>query len=264
MHKGDFGHVLIVGGSATMLGAGALSALAALRSGAGLVTLAVPYNLIIAAQKKVSNCVMVQDVNSLNKNILSTYSAIAIGPGLGRTPATVKRVLKIIGSSSVPLVIDADALFAVSKKLSILSKTKTPKILTPHPGEMGMLIKKSTAFVQNNRESCARDFAKKHNCVLLLKGNRTVVAGGLSPNGDCPLYVNTTGNPGMATAGSGDVLTGMIAAFLSQGLNAFDAAKWGAYVHGKAGDLAAKKGSRTGLIASDLIENIPRALRGKK
>jgi hydroxyethylthiazole kinase-like uncharacterized protein yjeF len=255
VHKGTFGHVLVVAGSTPMLGAGCLSALAALRSGAGLVTLAVPGNVMIAAQKKASNCVMIQDVATLNKRVLSTYSAMAIGPGLGRTPAAMKRIVKIIETSGAPMVIDADALFAVSKKISALKKGKAAKILTPHPGEMGRLIGKSSQFVQKNREKVVRDFALKHDCTLLLKGARTVVAG------NNKVYINKTGNAGMATAGSGDVLTGMIVAFLAQGLSPFDAAKWGALLHGKAGDLAAKKGSKTALIASDLIEILPKILK---
>jgi NAD(P)H-hydrate epimerase len=257
VHKNTFGHVLVIGGSETMLGAGCLSALAALRSGAGLVTLAVPKALIAIAQSKVNNCIMVEDVKKAIKNKgLLDYSAVAIGPGLGREPAKVKLVQRIIKTSQVPLVIDADALFAVAHNPIILQTNHIQKVLTPHPGEMSMIAKISKIEIQDDRRKAARDFANLYDCTVLLKGHHTVVA-----SKGKKLYINKTGNPGMATAGSGDVLTGMIAAFLAQNLSAHDAARLGAYLHGRAGDLAVTRISKASLIASDLIDFIPEAMK---
>ncbi len=267
-YKNDFGHVLVLAGSGQMLGAGALTGLAAMRSGSGLVTVGVPQSLNIILQKKSSNVVMtwpLQETKNQSIDVkafeqirksFSQFHVIAIGPGLSQHPQTQKFILKVIAESPTPLVIDADALNALADHLDILHKTKTPKILTPHPGEMARLIGWTKNKVERNRELIAQRFAKKFNCTLLLKGARTVVA---SPTGK--IYINTTGNPGMATAGSGDVLTGIIAALLGQGLSAFEAARWGALIHGKAGDLAAKEKTQMGMIASDIIEYIPKAIK---
>ncbi len=251
-----------------MLGAAALTSLAAMRAGAGLVTAAVPASLNAAAQKKISNVVMTLSLKETREQTVSLdafsrihreydqFDVLAIGPGLSRHPSTQKLVLKIIATSPKPLVIDADALYALAGHTEILRKTAALKVLTPHPGEMARLIGRSREYVEKNRRQTAFEFARKHGCVLLLKGRRTLVA---SPQGK--IYINATGNAGMATAGSGDVLTGMIAALLGQGLTGFEAAKFGAYWHGKAGDLAAKQKTRTAMIASDIIENIPNALK---
>jgi NAD(P)H-hydrate epimerase len=268
VHKNDFGHVLILGGSPAMLGAAALTALSAMRSGCGLVTVGVSQSLNLTLQKKISNVVMSWPLDETKEATLSErafekiqsryskFSAIAMGPGLSVHPSTVKLILNIIKTSTIPLVIDADALNALSGNLDVFLKNKSvSKILTPHPGEMSRLTGMTKDAIEKNRMSAAKEFAKKNNVVLLLKGHHTVVA---SVEGK--VYINKTGNPGMATAGSGDVLTGMIAAFLAQGLSAFDAAKWGAYLHGKAGDLAAKEVGKPALIASDIIDSIPRVL----
>jgi len=269
VYKNQFGHVLILAGSRRMLGAAALTSLAAIRSGSGLVTLGIPQSLNSIVQKKITNVVMTLplmetknqtlalEANRQLKKTYSSYSAIAIGPGLSQNPSTKKLILKIIGESPLPLIIDADALNALCGNLTTLTKTKTIKILTPHPGEMARLIKKAKNSIEKDRRGVACAFARKYHCNVLLKGSKTVVA---SPQQR--IYTNTkTGNAGMATAGSGDVLTGMIAAFVAQGLTGFDAAKYGAYMHGKAGDLAAKSKTRLSMIASDIIENIPKAIR---
>jgi len=268
VHKNDFGHVLVLAGSRQMLGAAALTSLSAMRSGAGLVTVGIPKSLNAAVQKKISNAVMTLPLAETSEQTLAaaafktikdsygSYDAIAIGPGLSRKPGTQSLILKVIETSPVPLVIDADALNAIPRSLKSLTKTKTSKILTPHPGEMARLTKTGKRAVENNRAAAARTFTRKYRCILLLKGNKTVVA---SPDGK--LYTNTTGNAGMATAGSGDVLTGMIAAFVAQGLSGFEAAKYGAYLHGKAGDLAAKAKTRAAMIATDIIENIPAVIK---
>ena len=268
VYKNQFGHVCVIGGSGGMLGAPALTALAAMRSGAGLVTAAVPAGLNAAAHKKISNVVMTLPLKETNEQTVSAgafahirrisdqFDVFAIGPGLSRHPSTQRLVLKIIAALSKPLVIDADALYALAGHAEILRKTDTLKILTPHPAEMARLIKRSRDYVEKNRRQTALEFAREYDCVVLLKGHRTLVA---SPQGK--VYINTTGNAGMATAGSGDVLTGMIAALLGQGSTGFEAAKLGAYWHGKAGDLAAKRKTRAGMIASDIIDNIPKALK---
>jgi len=251
-----------------MLGAAVLSGLSAMRAGAGLVTLGIPQGLNSIVQKKISSVIMTQPLKEttqqtialdafkqLHKTIKS-YQALAIGPGLSQNTSTQKFILKVIASSAAPIVIDADALNALEKNLEYLTKTTTPKILTPHPGEMARLTGLKKTDIEKDRETIACAFAKKHQCVLLLKGHRTIIA---SPSGKA--HVNKTGNPGMATAGSGDVLTGILAAFLGQGMCAFDSAKWAAYLHGKAGDLAARQKTRTAMIATDIIEDIPKAFK---
>ncbi len=251
-----------------MLGAAALSSLAAMRSGAGLVTAAVPKNLNLTLQKKISNVIMTMPLAQSRtgafslkaydqiKRIWNRFDAIAIGPGLGRELTTQQLAREVIIHCPKPLVIDADALFALAGHAQILLKDKAARILTPHSGEMSRLTKQSVKAVENDRLNVTCDFARRYNCVVLLKGHQTVVA---SPQGKA--YINHTGNAGMATAGSGDVLTGMITAFLGQGMGPFDAAKFGAYFHGAAGDHAAKSKSKTGMIASDIIESIPYVIK---
>jgi len=268
VYKNNFGHVLVLAGSRQMLGAGALTSLAAIRSGAGLVTLGVPKSLNSPVQKKISNVIMTWPLNETRqqslsisafkqiKKIYSTYNCLAIGPGLSQNKSTQSLILKIIESSPIPLIIDADALNALSRNLNSLTKTKTLKILTPHPGEMSRLIGKKKQLIEKNRKKTAVNFSIKYKCILLLKGNKTVVAS-LGKK----FYTNSTGNAGMATAGSGDVLTGMIAAFLACGLNGFEAAKYGAFLHGKAGNLASKSKTRIAMIATDIIECIPKAVK---
>jgi len=261
-----------------MLGAAALSSLAAMRSGAGLVTAAVPKDANLTLQAKISNVVMTKPLAQSRtgsfslkaydqvKKIWDQFDAIAIGPGLGRELATQQLAREVIIHCPKPLVIDADALFALGPhtghsqllagNMDILLKAKAVRVLTPHSGEMSRLTNQSVKAIEASRLKTARDFAHRYNCVLLLKGHRTVVA---SPQGKT--YVNQTGNAGMATAGSGDVLTGMITAFLGQGVSPYEAACWGAYLHGAAGDHAAKLKSKTGMIASDIIESIPYVIK---
>lgn len=267
LHKSDFGHALILAGSPQMLGAGALSSLAALRSGAGMITLGVPKSLVLTAQEKIANEIMVLGLNQSREQTFSytgfpklkafckNIQAAAIGPGITTNPSTQRFVYQCLTSLSLPLVIDADGLNALSKNIKILSKSPGPRILTPHPGEMARLTGLSAKNIETDRKNIALKFAREHRCVLLLKGPQTLVA---SPDGY--IYKNTTGNVGMATAGSGDVLTGIITAFLAQGLSPFDAAKWGAYIHGKAGDLAIKHKAKASLIAGDIIDKIAKAM----
>jgi len=267
-HKNTYGHDLILAGSPSMLGASALCGLSAMRSGAGLVTIGVPQSCNLTLQKKISPVIMTKPLKETKertlsfsayqqiKDILPQYDAIAIGPGLSQNTSTKRLILKVIENAQKPLVIDADALNALSGNYKVLKVTKTPKILTPHPGEMARLTHLKKKTIEENRTKAAQDFAKKTGCIVLLKGYRTVVA---SSGGK--IYINKTGNPGMATAGSGDVLTGMIVAFLGQGIEPFEAAKGAAYLHGKAADLAVKKIARASLIATDIIDHIPKALQ---
>ena len=267
-HKNDFGHIFILAGSRNMVGAAALTALSAMRSGAGLVTLGIPKSLNRVVQKKIACVIMTFPLAQTKeltlsmaaykeiKERLSSFDILALGPGLSTNASTKLLIQKLIKTVNKPLVIDADALNALAEDLKILKQNKTVKILTPHPGEMSRLTGFKKNYIDENRSSVAKKFARQYHCILLLKGHKTVVA---SPAGE--VYMNTTGNPGMATAGSGDVLTGMIAAFLGQGLSGFQAAKYAAYLHGKAGDLAAKEKTAVSMIATDIIEKIPKALR---
>ncbi|MBF0385529.1 MAG: NAD(P)H-hydrate dehydratase [Candidatus Omnitrophica bacterium] len=266
-NKYDFGHALVLAGSRNMLGASALTGLAAMRIGAGLVTVGVPKSLNGILQKKLSNVIMTLSLPETKgqglsylafktiKKICSKYDALAIGPGLTVNPETKKLVLRIIRDIALPMVIDADALNALAKNPKMLLKNTFPKILTPHLWEMQRLTGLKKDFIEKNRLRVAKGFAEKYNCVLLLKGNRTIVC---SREGS---YINQTGNCGMATAGAGDVLTGIITGLLAQGINAFEAAKFGSFIHGLAGDLAAKEKTKPVLIASDIIDYLPKAIK---
>lgn len=242
-----------------------------MRSGAGLVTLGIPKSLNSAVIKIKPKEVMTlplaettegtlslnafQKVEDFSKNI----DVLAVGPGLTQNKSTQGLVRKVISNISKPIVIDADGLNALIGHLNILLRTKNKQlatILTPHPGEMARLSGISVKKIQSNRREIAVKFCRIHKVTLVLKGHNTVVADYKSN-----LYINKTGNPGMATAGSGDVLTGMIAAFLGQGLSAFEAAKYAVYLHGLAGDLAAKEKTQLSLIASDIIDKIPEAIK---
>ncbi len=267
VHKYSFGHALVLAGSRSMLGAAALTSLAAMRSGAGMVTLGVPRSLNLAAQKKISPVVITLPLPETDRQGLALsafrtlekqperWDVAALGPGLSRHPSTVELVRRLISRMPVPLVIDADALFAVAKDPDCLLKSGTAKILTPHTGEMSRLTGKTKAAIEKDRRRISERFAKEHRCVLVLKGPRTLVAAEGHRT-----FINRTGNAGLATAGSGDVLTGMIAAFLAQGIPDFTAAKTAVYLHGLAADIAARRSVKASLIATDVIEKIPAAL----
>jgi len=272
VNKKDFGHVFILAGSESMLGAACLTAKAALRSGAGIVSVGVAKSLNATLQRKLADEVMTLplaetkdktiDLRAFSKikSFLKKVDVLAIGPGLSKNGSTAKLIRKIIKTIDLPMVIDADALNALVGNLKLLLNTQSAirvtKVLTPHPGEMSHLLGISVRDVQKKRKNIAKSFAKKYNCILVLKGNKTVVADKKSN-----IFINRIGNPGMATAGSGDVLTGMIAAFLGEGVEPFKAAEFGVYLHGFAGDLAAKEKTQISLIASDIIEKIPEALK---
>jgi len=265
-HKGDFGRVLVVAGSRGMSGAACLAGTAALRGGAGLVTVAVPEGILpIVASYEPSylTLALAEDNNGrigtgaiakLNE-ALSSQSSVAIGPGLGQSAGLLDLIGELYGSSPLPMVVDADALNLLAKRPYLLTQAEgaAPRILTPHPGEFSRLTGLDTAVIQQDRQRHAVDFARKHRVVLLLKGRETIITDGIR------LAINTTGNSGLATGGAGDVLTGLIAALLGQGMAPLDAAHLGAHLHGIAGDLAAEELSKPGLIASDLLHFLGRA-----
>jgi ADP-dependent NAD(P)H-hydrate dehydratase / NAD(P)H-hydrate epimerase len=270
-NKSDFGHIFILAGSARYSGAAALCSLALLRSGTGLVTLGIPKGInnamIKIKPKEVITLPLPQtkeggvSLLAFKKiaDLMKKIDILVIGPGLGSESSTYSLIRKVISSSLKRMVIDADGLNAIKGNLSILSKItekNSALIMTPHPKEMSRLTGLSVEEIQKNRKKISLDFATKHKVTLVLKGFETIVA---SFNGN--IYINKTGNPGMATAGSGDVLTGIIASFLAQGLNAFEAAKTGVYLHGVAGDLAVKEKTQISLIASDIIDKIPNAIK---
>jgi hydroxyethylthiazole kinase-like uncharacterized protein yjeF len=268
-HKNHFGHVLMLAGSPGFLGAAALTGLAAMRSGAGLVTMAVAESLNLSLQEKVSPVIMTLPLpggsnHSLGlpayqqiKKALGGFQAMAVGPGLGHEAALAKVVLRVIRECPIPLVVDARALSILATDMKALSQAKGPRVLTPHLGEMRSMTGLTIDKIEKDRIGTAKVFTKKYNCILVLKGHNSVVA---SPK---KVYVNHTGNAGMATAGSGDVLTGMTAAFLAQDIEPFEAAKTACYLHGKAGDIAAKRKGKVAMIASDIIDAIADAI-GKK
>jgi len=270
-HKGDFGHIFILAGSARFSGAAVLCSEAAMRSGAGLVTLGIPKSLnstIIKIKPKEVMTFPLPETSdgtlSLSgykkiKDFVKKVDVLVVGPGLTQNKSTQGLVRKVISKIDKPMVIDADGLNALVghlKMLYAIRYTLYAKILTPHPGEMARLMGISIKKVQGNRKDITKKFAKDYKVTAVLKGHNTVVADYKSN-----LYVNKTGNPGMATAGSGDVLTGMIAAFLAQGLTAFEASKYAVYLHGLAGDLAAKEKTQISLIVSDIIDKIPEAIK---
>lgn len=248
-NKGDFGHLLIIAGSEGYTGAPVLCAHAAARTGAGLVTLAVPRAIYPIVAARCPPEVMprpVDDWDALPAD--GRFDALAIGPGLGQQPDVQKMVGKLMAASSPPLVVDADALNVIARDMAVLKKARTPMVFTPHPGEMGRLVGKTAKEVQARRWELAGSFAAEHDVVLVLKGAGTVVT-----DKSGKLRINSTGNPGMAKGGMGDVLTGMIGALLAQGLDACAAACAGVFLHGLAGDIARERHGERSMQASDLI-----------
>ena len=266
-HKGDFGRALVVGGSCGMSGAIAMAGLATLRGGAGLVTLAVP-RCVQNVAAAISPCYMSHGLADANGMFMADAAAevlelgkamnvLALGPGVNRSPPVAAFVQRLYREVPQPMVVDADALFALAETADILQQAGGPRVLTPHPGEFARLVGKVP--LDDERVSAAAELARRDpsaNTVVVLKGYHTVVTDGGR------FSLNHTGNPGMATGGSGDVLTGVITALLCQGLAPFEAARLGVHVHGLAGDLAAAEFGQVSLIATDLIDYLPRAFRG--
>lgn len=269
-HKGNYGHVLIVAGSKGKTGAAIMAAKACLRSGAGLVTLGIPKSLADVFQSRVTEEMILalpdkgdgtlsQRASKVILNFLNERATtLAIGPGIGISSDTKKLMDILIKTSTTPMLIDADGINSLKGERAIFSKLKAPIILTPHLGEMARLLGKQkgvsvkTQDIERNRINVPFSFAKETGTYLVLKGVPTIIAG---PDGMA--YINSTGNPGMASAGTGDVLTGMISAFLSQGLSPTHASILGVYMHGFAGDSAAAEKGEHPLIATDIIEKIP-------
>ena len=249
-HKGDYGHVLCAGGSKGFSGAIAMASRAALRSGAGLVSAFVPE----AIHALVASAVPEAMVHSVLPEI--RWTAILAGPGMGRTATTREQVLQLLETSTVPLVLDADAVCVLSDHLDAIASAECPVMLTPHPGEFAALFGLKVDEVQEDRFALARMAADRLDATIVLKGAGTVVA---SPGK--LLAINMSGNPGMASGGSGDVLAGILAGLAGQGMALYEAACAAVWLHGRAGDLAAAEKAQASIIASDLIEKIPEALR---
>jgi len=265
-HKGDFGRLTIVAGSIGKTGAAHLAAMGALRSGAGLVTVATPRCClpVLAGLSPVFMTVDLPDdaagtldASGVDKLLDLEHDVIACGPGLGRTPQVAQFVRALLDKATVPLVLDADALTVLADDPGQLTgREERDLIITPHPGEMARLVGASIADVQANRIQVASDFATSHGIHVVLKGHRTVIA---TPEGR--VYINPTGNPGMATGGTGDVLTGMIAAWLAQLLDAEAACRLAVFLHGAAGDLAEVNQGQVSMIATDLLDHLGGALK---
>jgi NAD(P)H-hydrate epimerase len=264
-HKGDFGHVLVVAGSRGKTGAAYLSAMGALRSGAGLVTIATPAScvpIVAALGAEFMTLPLAETVDgmvahdALDAALAADVDVMAVGPGLGRSRSTAAFVHGILERAEVPLVLDADALNACAEPGAPLrGRPDRPVIVTPHPGEMARLLGTSAAIVQCRRLESAKALAADRHLHVILKGRRTIIAapGGLTT-------INSTGNPGMATGGTGDVLTGMVAAWLAVLGDPAEAARLAAYLHGHAGDLAAASVGEVALVAGDILAHLGRAV----
>ena len=264
-HKGSAGRVVLAAGSYGYVGAAALSSFAAVKGGAGLVTLLTPENtreiLAVKLTEVMVKGLPVSDRRLMSEEALDVVSealdkadVLAIGPGLGVSEETGSLIRELLVTTAVPCVIDADAITALQDHTELLSHMLAEKVLTPHPGEMARITGIRISEIEKNRVEVARLYAEKWQAVVVLKGVPTVVA---LPDGT--VYLNTTGTPAMATGGSGDVLTGLIAALIGQGLTVADAAVAGVYLHGFAGELAAK--GSIGLAASELLQMLPEARR---
>lgn len=243
-HKGECGHLLILAGSPEYTGAPVLCAHAAARSATGLVTLAVPPAAYPVIAAKCPPEIMVRSWENR-----PAADAIAIGPGLGQGTDAGNLVRDVLANARVPVVLDADALNLLARQPARLQHVTAPVVVTPHPGEMGRLRGQTAAEVQAARWDVARQFVAEYPVTLVLKGAGTVVT-----ERNAPLWINVTGNPGMAKGGMGDVLTGIIGALLAQGMPALEAAKAGVFLHGTAGDVAARQHGERAMLASDLIE----------
>ena len=256
-HKGTFGHALLIAGSYGKMGAAVLSSKACLRSGVGLLTTHIPhtgYQIIQTAVPEAMICIDESDLMFTSVPHLETYNAVGIGPAIGQKVNTQRGLKALLENINSPIVIDADALNILGENRDWLNLLPANAILTPHPKEFERLAGKTENGFQ--RMQMAIEFAEKYNVILIVKGAHSMI---VSPTGE--VWFNTTGNPGMSTAGSGDALTGIILALLAQGYAPFDAARVGTYVHGLAGDLAAAFQGYEALIASDIIENLGEAFK---
>lgn len=267
-HKGSCGRVVIAGGSTGLTGAAVLAATSALRSGAGLVTVCVPSSVHQVLETKTTEAMTMPladteagtlSMDALDGLILQANRAdvLVMGPGLGRHEETADLVEAVVRQAEVPLVLDADALYAVARRPEVLLEAKALPVLTPHPGELANLLRISIAEVNARRIEIARETAKLFHSIIVLKGARTAIA---YPDGD--VYLNVCGNEGMATGGMGDVLSGVIGALIAQGLSSHEAAVSGVRLHAMAGDIAAKSG-KVGLVAGDVANAMRLAIRAR-
>lgn len=265
-YKGDYGYVFVLGGSPGLTGAVCLCAEAALKIGAGLVRVGVPKSLNNIFEIKLTEVMSLPlaeengylSIRAFSQiaQLLNKIDVIALGCGASAHPGVKDLLLKLIQEVDKPLIVDADGINALATDLAILERRRTKDfILTPHLGEFSRLIKLDIEQIKKQKKAFVKDFALRYNLILVLKGYHTLVSDGKK------LFENNTGNPGMATAGSGDVLTGMIAGLVAQRIDCFEAAKLGVHLHGLAGDLAAKEKTQACLIASDIIEYLPKAIK---
>lgn len=266
-HKGTYGHAVIIGGATGKAGAVVMAGKSAMRSGAGLVTAVVPSGINGVVQSSLIEAMSLP----LQENKFGTLSAkaidsiiefcrgksvVAAGPGMGANDETAEIVKMLIREIDVPLILDADAINVLARDVSILDKRKSDLILTPHPGEMGRLTGRTSSEIQKERFEICVETARRYACIVILKGRNSII----SCRGE-RTYINLTGNPGMATGGSGDVLTGIIAGFVSQGLSAEYSACAGAFIHGLSGDIAAENLGEISLCAGDIIDYLPEAFQ---
>ncbi|MBU1862334.1 MAG: NAD(P)H-hydrate dehydratase, partial [Candidatus Omnitrophica bacterium] len=262
----DYGRIFVLAGSPGMTGAAALVCNGALRSGAGLITLGIPKSLNSIMEVKLTE-VMTQPLPETREGtvalkafneimpLLKNQDVLAIGPGLSQHPETKRLIRKLILHCPIPLVLDADALNALVEYTEMLAKIKSFVIITPHPKEFSRLFRVPISKVQQKRKDFALHYALKYNITIVLKGHKTIVAHKKRS------FVNTTGNPGLATGGSGDILTGIIASFIGQGIDPFRASQYAVCVHGYAADLAVKDKTPISLIPSDLLDYLPRVFK---
>lgn len=256
-HKGDFGHALLLAGSLGKGGAAVLSAKSVLRTGAGLLTVHIPGRLNDILQCSVPEAMCTFDTNENHLSVLPSlegFEAVGAGPGLGLAPETASLVYDLIESCRVPLVLDADALNIVAARPELLARMRRETILTPHPGEFDRFA--GPHSTREERIVTQRKLSRKFGIIIALKGAGTTVS---LPDGE--IFENTTGNPGMATAGSGDVLTGIILGMLAQGYTPAQATMAGVFFHGLAGDFAAGSKGERSIIAGDIVESLPLAFK---
>lgn len=265
-HKGQTGHLLVLAGSPGKTGAAAMAAATAMRAGAGLVTLGIPKSLNPQLETMVTEAMTVglpetadgaldETAREAIVSLLKDKRCLAMGPGTGTHRSTGRLLGRLVRQSRVPMVIDADGLNLIASEPDILDNPQAPIVLTPHPGEMARLSGCSTADIQSDRIGHARSFARRHGVHLVLKGAATIIA---RPDGT--VFVNATGNPGMASGGMGDVLTGLIAGLITQGMDVSAATRAGVFLHGSAADRIAAQRSPVGYLATDVMDAIPRAM----
>lgn len=260
-HKGNFGKILLLCGSRGYTGAPAFAALGALRVGAGLVYLAVPESIYSIEAVKLNEPIVIPLADEKGQyavsampdilNLLIEKDAVLIGPGMGNSESTEKITCEVLRSYSGPVVLDADGINVMCKHKDILRERTAPTILTPHPGEFVRIFGKEI----EERIDSSVQLASDLHCIVLLKGQHTIITDGIT------VYRNLTGNPGMATGGSGDILAGMITALIGQGIDPLKAAAIGAWLHGAAGDICAEKMGQYGMLPSDMLDVLPRLLK---